>query len=697
LLRYSIFGAVDPYYFKSFYNTGAKYLKQQTGIDIENYLKLSQANFRINSYYIPFYEFYNLYLNGLNIKVNLYIRQLYGGTELYECDADGVNIKNLDKLTTPIYSTKCKNRKSLINRLFNFNGEKIITGYITPDSYFDIYAEIDKDTNSIDINPLLISKLKVDSTAKYLRKNVEYKMNFHANHMVKLEPGYNAHITITNGQTSTSINPEHPTVEVAGDGFTIKSDKDAMVYFFGKLPSAGVKQVQIENKEKYYVKISNIDDGLIIDFGFGGYLPSTYPIDFRTRNNTFYLSNLYNKMKAKLVKDEFLYIYYFSDSNQNLKVEYIQNNLNIKNNDFNIFYMPKNDDNNSVENTIVINAYRYTIIHNIKFCKPNTNIDLYLEGSYKETHSITNETPFSLDLYRGSNKLSFIANQPFVYSYSIYDIIDENIIEKNTDWGNERVVYSDLTINEVKDEASDSNKISITFKPNYKKSSTRYIIIVGLKNNDNTIDSFNDPCYVSRLLNERPEGVIVDQIYDIGVDDTITAIVDISRITEKNQNQEFIVNIISQELRFGKNINFYTPYKFEHTGKEITTDEEEPYDSSSDGQSDSGHSDGGQSDGGHSDGQSDSGHSDGSQSDGGHSDGGHSDGGQSDGGQSDGGHTDPSSGDTKDSGSLEGTSLALAIVVPILSIVIIVLVVILILKHRRKSSPTSKEEIEKLV
>jgi hypothetical protein len=37
----------------------------------------------------------------------------------------------------------------------------------------------------------------------------------------------------------------------------------------------------------------------------------------------------------------------------------------------------------------------------------------------------------------------------------------------------------------------------------------------------------------------------------------------------------------------------------------------------------------------------------------------------------------------------------LAIVVPILSIVIIALVVILILKHRRKSSPISKEEIEK--
>ena len=173
MLRYAIFGAIDPYYFKSFYGFGIKYLKLHLNdwrryyydIYIENY-KLSQANFRINSYYLLFYEFYNLYLNGLDIKVNFYIRQLYGGTDLYECDPDGVNIKNLDKLTTPISNSKCKNRKSLINRLFNFNGEKIITGYITPDSYFDIYAEINKETNSIDINPLLTSQLKIDSTAK---------------------------------------------------------------------------------------------------------------------------------------------------------------------------------------------------------------------------------------------------------------------------------------------------------------------------------------------------------------------------------------------------------------------------------------------------------------------------------------------------------------------------------------------------
>ena len=75
-------------------------------------------------------------------------------------------------------------------------------------------------------------------------------MNFHANHLIKLEPGYNAHITITNGQTTSSINPDEPTTEISGYNFTIKSDNDAMVYFFGMLPSSGVTQKKIENKKK---------------------------------------------------------------------------------------------------------------------------------------------------------------------------------------------------------------------------------------------------------------------------------------------------------------------------------------------------------------------------------------------------------------------------------------------------------------
>ena len=176
-----------------------------------------------------------------------------------------------------------------------------------------------------------------------------------------------------------------------------------------------------------------------------------------------------------------------------------------------------------------------------------------------------------MKLHQGSNKISFTSNQPFIYSYSIYDYIDKIIIEENTDWKNERGEYGDLTITEVKDEGDNNNEISITFIPNYLKSSTRYIIIVGRKDDNNTFDSFNDPCYITQLLNERPKGIAIFTIYDIGNEITIKAIVDISSIIELNQDQYFIVNIVSQELRFGKNINFYKPYEFKYTSEKKST------------------------------------------------------------------------------------------------------------------------------
>ena len=132
--------------------------------------------------------------------------------------------------------------------------------------------------------------------------------------------------------------------------------------------------------------------------------------------------------------------------------------------------------------------------------------------------------------------------------------------------------------------------------------------------------------------------LIVDQIYDIGITDTINAIVDISPITKLNENQEFLVNIISQELRLEKNINFYNPYEFKHTGKEKSKDGDDSYDD------------------------------------------------------------EPTSEVIpKDNEGSESASLALAIVVPILAVIIIILIVLLIFSRKINSSKRSKDEIEKLV
>ena len=146
--RFTFFGAENPYIFNAFYSYVKKTFNME-GININNYLNLTQMNLRINSNYLPWFEFYNFYFNQLDLKINFYINQIYGGSDIYECTADDVNQKDLLFLTYPISNKKCKNKRSIFNRLFTLDGTKILSGYITPDSYFDIYAEIDNDNTVI--------------------------------------------------------------------------------------------------------------------------------------------------------------------------------------------------------------------------------------------------------------------------------------------------------------------------------------------------------------------------------------------------------------------------------------------------------------------------------------------------------------------------------------------------------------------
>ena len=216
--KFAFFGAENPYLFNTFFN----YIKDTENINLNNYVNLTQMNLRINSKFLPWYEFYNFYLNQVNIKLNIYIRQLYGGSELYECNADDLNQKQLDNLMTPISNLKCKNKKSLLNRLWTLDGTKIISGYLSPDSYFDIYAEIDNDKNNIiNLNPFMVEDIRYNNSAKYLKKDIKYNINFELNHLIKLEPGFNAEIEITNGQQKYNLNSQNPTEIISGNNYEI--------------------------------------------------------------------------------------------------------------------------------------------------------------------------------------------------------------------------------------------------------------------------------------------------------------------------------------------------------------------------------------------------------------------------------------------------------------------------------------------
>jgi hypothetical protein len=164
------------------------------------------------------------------------------------------------------------------------------------------------------------------------------------------------------------------------------------------------------------------------------------------------------------------------------------------------------------------------------------------------------------NIYKGSYRLRFQSQEDFVFSYSFIDKEDQ-IFNKTNEWINKRKELTNLTIKEVNKKDNSPNIISIKFYPNYKESSTRYIIVISPKSQNYTQENYTNPCFITRLVTEKIEGIQIINIADTGEDDLITIDANISDLFN-DENSTLIINIISQELRFEKKLNFYTPYEF---------------------------------------------------------------------------------------------------------------------------------------
>ena len=145
-----------------------------------------------------------------------------------------------------------------------------------------------------------------------------------------------------------------------------------------------------------------------MDFGFENYYPAIFPLKNRVRkNNIVYLDNIFEKLKVKLVENEKFYIYGEEKYINKLEINYIDTNLNNQNNDYNIFLIPENEENN----TIIINTAELTnALEDLVFCQKDTI--LKLSYTFEDESNIiltdfnyTNEKR-GLSLLRGDNKLT---------------------------------------------------------------------------------------------------------------------------------------------------------------------------------------------------------------------------------------------------------------------------------------------------
>ena len=210
--------------------------------------------------------------------------------------------------------------------------------------------------------------------------------------------------------------------------------------------------------------------------------------------------------------------------------------------------------NNIPEKNLIISD---TIEKKIKFqinqCNPSSSDNSKFYFIYS---AVTENKDFQY--INENNKINkyfpYEAGDDFILSYSYIDIKDD-FISKNKQWENERIKYNDLIINNIK--IINQNEVNINFNVNYKNSLTKYIIIITPEENNNTFENLKNFCFLAELINNKEKNFITQVIYDIGENDSIEIDVDIKKYISENKN--FVVNIISQELRYEKALNFYEP------------------------------------------------------------------------------------------------------------------------------------------
>ena len=147
--KFSYFGVINFELFKLYLQE----VQTQTYGELLNIFDLSQLQIRINSDYIPISEYFNFYFFNMDKNINLYIKQYYGPSELNEYDTNAVDLNDLSNLTKPMRNSQ--NLKTAFNKMINFKTDRFLTGYLGPNSFYDIYFEYDDDSTNIDISALM--------------------------------------------------------------------------------------------------------------------------------------------------------------------------------------------------------------------------------------------------------------------------------------------------------------------------------------------------------------------------------------------------------------------------------------------------------------------------------------------------------------------------------------------------------------
>ena len=348
--KYAVFGVLTDFLY-------AKALNQLGEIfalsDLQKYESNNFFNFKIDTSIHVINEYFNFYIFDFTKKINIYFKKYYGKAEIYEDTTNYIDSKNFSALSKPMKTFQGK--KSLFNSCYSLNNNRSLVGHFSDESLFYLYVEIDEGEEDTIINTLPISptyyyddRYNNKNVGKYLKTGIEYSLNFTVDHLFKLEPGFDATVSIYDDKNNKIIlNPNKRTGEFKGNNVKMKSNNNAMIYLYGRLVNNNKNdlfniQIPLDKSQKGKNIQIDLSDSVfsIIDFGFEGYEPNNMMVDISYRAKHVFTENLYDRLEAELVEGENLYFYTHNRVSVS-NIKYTEN-LRHKNNKYNFAVIPAN-------------------------------------------------------------------------------------------------------------------------------------------------------------------------------------------------------------------------------------------------------------------------------------------------------------------------------------------------------------------
>ena len=548
-----------------------------TGNELENAFKVSgnDYTFTRTSSHTTDFGFNSEYFFDMKDKYYLYVKKYFGNVNFYSYNKQLDRQTRINEIVKPIPSYEVDDYKPINDEIIIISGYQFLTYYNTYGALYDIFIQKVNDFETININQ---SMSRFNNLVKLLNKDKIYTLNFKVDHYIKLDKKTSDAVVtfIDKNGNEYYLNSNNRLLKsLSGENIRVKSDKNALVYFYKKIEDTSkIKIIEFNNtisenlilrfskNSEYYSKLY-----IVKDFGYKECYPLADEMNWDVVEDNagiLMIENFDERLECDLDEDEKYIVYIFDSFDENnlpafhhenweLSEKYYNNSIT-RGNKYNFEILPPN-----IENYIILySKNKPYITYQLIACQNQAKIyfNYVNTGGTILGEEILNENINYIDkqLSDKEDLLHFIQSEKEVlFAYHFHNPENYNQLSR-----------TEYTIESVS--SLDTNIIQIHFDPS-SNSLTQYHIVISKKNEFNNIESFSNPCYIGKLMTHNSEDILVKTIFE-NSDSLLSINIDITPLTPKKKDI-LVIDIISNNMKSNDLLSFYEPVEYEYEPKEI--------------------------------------------------------------------------------------------------------------------------------